>query len=256
MPGRARSKVRHELMFHDLAKYFDLLASHKDYGAEANYLARLVQKAGRSGGKDWLDVACGTGRHLEHLRRLYDVVGIDLSPEMLRIALGRLPGADLRRGDMRNFRLGREFDVVTCLFSAIGHLGSERELAVTFANFVRHLKPGGVAIVEPWLSPEMFRSGSVHLMTGQAPGLVVARLAFSRRRGNRSMIEYHYSIGEEGRGIQHFEETNVGLLVSPSRLVELLKEAGLRARFVKQGLTPGRGLLLGVKPKSARAPES
>jgi ubiquinone/menaquinone biosynthesis C-methylase UbiE len=235
-------------MFHELAPYYDLLADRKDYRSEVRTLEQYVHRFGRSTGRDWLDVACGTGRHLEHLRRRFRVAGVDLSPAMLRIARRRLPGVRLYRGDMRTFRLARSFDVVSCLYSAIGHLASEDELRTTFANFARHLRPGGLAIVEPWLSPERFRPRSVHLVSARTPQVCVARMSYSTRRGRRSSVDYHYLIGRTGGAVEYVRDTSRGLLLSPIRLIRLAADAGLRARFVRAGLSPGRGLLIGQKP--------
>ena len=69
--------------------------------------------------KTLLDVACGTGRHLEHLSRQFDCTGIDLDDEMLAIAEDRVPAVALHNGDMRDFTLDTRFHVATCLFSSI-----------------------------------------------------------------------------------------------------------------------------------------
>ena len=235
------------LMFHRLAPYYDDLVGSKDYRSESRTLESLARRLLRSRGRRWLDVGCGTGRHLSFLRRHFAVTGVEASPEMLRVARDRLPGTRLVLGDMRSFRLGSTFDVVSCLYSAIGHLRSERDVAAAFANFARHLAPGGVAIVEPWIDPEEFRAGYVHLLTHRSPSATVARMAFSSRRGRRSAVRYHYLLGRTGHGVEHFEEVDLGLLVPRSRLVELLADAGLSARFLRRGLASGRGLLLGLK---------
>jgi SAM-dependent methyltransferase len=235
------------LMFYRLALYYDDLVGEKDYRWESRALTSLARRLVRSRGRAWLDVACGTGRHLSFLRRRYAVTGVDLSREMLRVAHRRLPGVRLILGDMRSFRLDETFDVVSCLYSAIAHLKTERDLAAAFANFARHLKPGGIAIVEPWIDPGDFRSGYVHLLTHRSPSVTVARMAFSSRRGRRSMVHYHYLIGRTGRRVEHFEEVDIGLLVPRARLLRLMGDAGLTPRFLRQGLTTGRGLLIGLK---------
>jgi len=237
------------LQFYRLAEYYDALVAQKNYRSEVGQLERLARRFGQSKGRTWLDVACGTGRHLEFLRRTRPVCGVDLSPEMLRVARRRLPGVPLVSGDMRSFRLGKEFDVVTCLYSAIGHLRTEADLRRTFRNFARHLKPGGVAIVEPWIDPTEFHREMIHLVTHRGPKGTIVRLAYSRRRGKHSVIRYHYLIGEPGRGIRHLEETDIGLLVPRKRLLELMAQGGLQARFLRRGLPTGRGLLVGTKPK-------
>ena len=243
----SRSARARPLMFYRLAAYYDDLVAGKDYGSESRVLQRLARRFVRSQGRSWLDVACGTGRHLDFLRRRFRVTGLDASRAMLRVARRRLPRTRLILGDMRNFRLNETFDIVSCLFSAIGHLPTERDVAATFENFARHLKPGGVAMVEPWIDPADFRPGYVHLLTHTGRSATVVRLAFSSRRGRRSRVHYHYLIGETGRGVAHFEEVDVGLLVPRDRLVKLLEDAGLTARWLSPGLSSGRGLLIGYK---------
>ena len=69
-----------------------------------------------------LELACGTGSILAQLRDEYEVVGVDLSPQMLAIAWEKLPGVELIEGDMTEVRLGRTFDAVLCLYDSINHL--------------------------------------------------------------------------------------------------------------------------------------
>jgi ubiquinone/menaquinone biosynthesis C-methylase UbiE len=239
-----------EAQFRRLAKYYDALNDSKDYRGESARLEFLVRRFGRLGRTTWLDVACGTGRHLEHLSKRHPVVGVDVSSQMLRVARRRLPGVRLVLQDMRTLRMNQQFDVVTCLFSAIGHLGSKRQVRQAFANFARLLTPGGVVIVEPWIEPSIFRAGTVYLATHQGPGLIIARMAHSSRRGNHSRVHYHFLIGERGREIRYYDDVSVGLLLSRQELLALMRSAGLRSRWISPGLTPGRGLLIGVKPKA------
>ena len=58
----------------------------------------------------------------------------------------------LEVADMTSFDLGRRFDVVTCLFSSIGYVGTAERLDQAIATMAAHLEPGGTLIVEPWLA--------------------------------------------------------------------------------------------------------
>ena len=236
--------------FHELAEYYDPLNDQKDYRGESERLETIARRFGRAGKTAWLDVACGTGRHLEFLGQKHSTAGVDGSREMLRIARRRLPGVRLVPGDMRTFRLNLRFDVVSCLFSAIGHLRTKQEVQQAFANFARHLNPGGVAIVEPWIEPSVFRSEFIDLRTYESRALTVARCAYSSRRGNRSIIRYHFLVGKPGHDIRYYEVTDVGLLITRRALLNLMRRAGLRAHFLARGLTSGRGLLVGVKGRA------
>jgi SAM-dependent methyltransferase len=239
-------------MYRDLAAYYDRIYSWKDYRAEANQVLALARRFGRSRGRRWLDVACGTGRHLEHLRNRYEVTGVDLSRPMLREARRRLPGVRLVAADMRTLRLGERFDVVSCLFSAIGHLRSEADLRRTFHAFERHLLPGGVAILVPWLGPAAFRPGHVSLDVYDEEGdsIRIARGGFSERRGVYARITFDYLIGETGRGFRHLRDVEELRLTSPVRLRTLLGETGLRTHWVapRTRVRGDRGWLVGVAP--------
>ena len=125
-------------MFSRSARIYDAIyASIRDYPHEAAELDRLIQDR-RPGARTLLDVACGTGAHLEHLTA-YEVEGLDLDPEMLAVARERLPEVSFHEGDMADFDLGKRFDAVVCLFSSIGYVRTEERLRSAIASMAGHL---------------------------------------------------------------------------------------------------------------------
>lgn len=88
-----------------------------------------------------LDAACGTGRHAAYLsEKGHRVIGVDRSPEMLRIARAKLPDAEFHEADLEDIPLPDDHvDVVVCAL-ALTHVGA---LAPVLAELVRVLKPGG-----------------------------------------------------------------------------------------------------------------
>ena len=132
-------------MFDRTAHLYDLLYSFKDYDAESATLVELIRSR-HADATSLLDVACGTGRHLELLRASFpDVAGVDIEPGLLEVARTRLPGVPFTNADMRTFDLGRTFDAVTCLFSSIGYLADLDELSTAVRRMAAHLAPGGVS---------------------------------------------------------------------------------------------------------------
>ena len=235
-------------IYSDLAEYYDAVYSFKDYRAEALRVMALARRSGRSGGREWLDVGCGTGHHLRYFARRYRCTGVDASPAMVQLARRRVPGARLVRGDMRRLRLRREYDVVSCLFSAIGYMRSLAELRQAIDHLAVHLKPGGVLVIEPWLTPAVYRPGGVHLRVDETPNLKIARANTSELRGRLSILRMHYLIAERGRPIRYAAEVHsMGLFTVPETL-RLLRRSGLRARFLRRGLMPDRGLFVAVRP--------
>lgn len=102
------------------------------------------------------DVAVGTGEITIRACRAYPgirVIGIDFSPDMLRVARRKLRerGIDgqveLREGDMRDLPVGEDtFDVVTISFGIRNVAERDRVLAECY----RTLKPGGrLLVMEP-----------------------------------------------------------------------------------------------------------
>ena len=121
--------------------YYDKIydSQGKDYGSEVRRLHGLVQRLKLTTGRRLLDVGCGTGVHLRHMKAFFEVGGLDSSGEMLRVTSKKLPGIPLHRADMRDFSLDRAFDVITCLFGSIGFVESVRGLGKAVGNMSRHL---------------------------------------------------------------------------------------------------------------------
>jgi SAM-dependent methyltransferase len=92
-----------------------------------------------------LDAACGTGRHARHLvERGHEVVGVDLTPEMLSRAAASLPEATFLEGDLRDIPTPSEhFDLTVCGL-ALAHLA---DLGAGVVELARVLKPGGRLVV-------------------------------------------------------------------------------------------------------------
>ena len=110
-------------MFSQTAKWYDkIYLSMKHYDAEIEKLLAIISGHRRSTGNRLLDVACGTGLHLSYLKEHFEVEGLDLNEEMLSIARQRNPRVVFHQADMTDFNLNRTFDIVTCLFSAIGYV--------------------------------------------------------------------------------------------------------------------------------------
>jgi SAM-dependent methyltransferase len=240
-------------LYGTLAPYYDYIYHWKDYSKEADKVRELVRRYKRSHGNSLLDVACGTGTHLSYLRRRFECVGLDKSLEMLAIASRKVEGVRFEVGDMVEFDLGRRFDVVTCLFSGIAYLKSRRQVREAIANFSRHLNAGGLLIIEPWVTRSGWRDGNVDLQRYESAELKIARIVFGRARGNFSVLDDRYIIGEKGKGISYVKTKHVMRFFELEETLEAMRGSGLSARFLKESLTDERGLLIGVKEEAIRS---
>ncbi len=240
------------VLYRDLAEYYDRLYQFKDYRSEAREILRLARRFLGRPPRSLLDVGCGTGRHLLEFARTLSVAGVDRSAEMLRVARRRLgPRVPLARGDMRHFSLRARFDVVTCLFSAIAYMETRRDRDTAIANFYRHLNPGGGALVEGWVRPSRWRGTGGDLITYEDRDLRVARVTSSWREGNHSVVEYHVLIGEPGKRIRHFAQLDRNPLVEVEEMLGSFRRAGFRAKALLQGRYRDRGMYVGVRPSDS-----
>jgi len=209
-------------------------------------LTELIRERNPSA-RTLLDVACGTGKHLEVLQHEFEVEGLDLDGDLLAIARERLgPAVPLHQGDMRSFDLGRHFDAVTCLFSAIGHTADTDELDAAIGAMARHLAPGGVLVVEPWLEPDVWIPGLLHLLTVDEPDLKIARITVPERHGITSVMNFHYLVATPDGVETHVERLEHGLFTTAEHRTAL-ERAGLAVEHEEDGLT-GRGIWIGTAP--------
>jgi 2-polyprenyl-3-methyl-5-hydroxy-6-metoxy-1,4-benzoquinol methylase len=114
------------------AEFYDLLyGGQKDYAAEAELLAAIIREV-HPHAHSVLDVGCGTGAHARSLIDVgFRVDGVDLEPTFVEIASAKCPEGAFVVGDMTPLDLPGRYDVVTCLFSAIGYARSEAMLRTT-----------------------------------------------------------------------------------------------------------------------------
>jgi len=228
------------------AEYYDDIYSFKNYEKESEKLDEIIRQNKKSSGNTLLDVACGTGNHIAHLKKHYAVEGLDLSPELLKKAKAKNPDVIFHKADMCTFKLGKRFDIVTCLFSAIGHVKTRTRMRMAVANMAAHLEEGGVMVIEPWFSLDQWNVGHMHANYVDQPDLKLARISISERRRNFSVNRMHYLVASKNR-IQHFvERLEMGLFAAQEYL-EAYQKAGLATTSDPEGLT-GRGLYIGVKP--------
>lgn len=228
------------------AEVYDAIYSYKDYAKEAKYLKSVIASHKQSDGNGLLDFACGTGAHLEYLMDEYEVEGVDLSEDQLAVARKRIPEISFRQGDMRNFDAGESFDVVTCLFSSIGYLYPLPEMENGIANMARHLKPGGVLIVEPWLKADTYNAGHVSTVTGEINGIKVTRIGHSAVEGNLSVMTMEHTV-ERPDGTENFTEVHTLAMYTDDEYQKAFLKTGLQFELDEVGMI-GRGLYIGTKP--------
>ena len=234
-------------MYKKLAKYYDLIYHWKDYEKEASSIKGLIKKYLKSDGNQLLDVGCGTGKHIEQFKDDYSCTGIDISKEMVEFARSKVKDVIFHQGDMIDFNLKTEYDVILCLFSALGYVKTYSNLEKTIINFAHHLKKGGVLIIEPWLTKSIYRVGEPGMTTYDGEEVKIARVNTTKIEGDISVMDMHYLIAEKNGDVIHYADTHKLGLFEIDKTLEIMKKANLQSEFLTDGLMKDRGLYIGVK---------
>ena len=233
-------------MYEDAARFYDVIhdARGRDPRAEADLVAAEVRRR-TPGARTLLDVACGTGATLPRFAELFDVVGIDLSREMLAVAALRAPDVPLVAADMRTFDLGRRFDAIVCLFSSIGYLVEEADLHRAVATMAAHLEPGGTLLVEGWIEPEFWLGAGVMSEAGRDSDLAVARVVRTEREGPITDIFMRY-VAASPDGLATVDEHHRMRLADPAEFESAYRAVRLSFERLPHMLRPGRSAYVGT----------
>jgi ubiquinone/menaquinone biosynthesis C-methylase UbiE len=233
-------------MFSKSAQYYDEIYASvdKDYATEVKKVHTIIQNYKTSKGTSLLDVGCGTGFHASLLGKYYRVEGLDLDPEMLRVAKKKHPKIRFHQGDMVDFDLSRQFDVIVCLFSSIGYVKTRSRLQKAIRNMQKHLLSGGVLLIEPWFTPDQWHPGRASMTQVDKPDLKIVRMSYSGQKRNISTIEFQYLIGTP-KGIEHSLEMHQLGLFTHQEHIDAFKAAKLNVTHDTEGLM-GRGLYIGT----------
>jgi SAM-dependent methyltransferase len=136
-----------------MKEYDRIDASYYDYystgvpGDEAFYAAEALKA-----GSPVLELGTGTGRiAIPIAEKGVQITGLDLSPSMLEVFRKKLPGLapevreriELVRGDMRDFNLGKPFNLVMIPYRAFGYMYTVEDQVQALTNIREHLVEGG-----------------------------------------------------------------------------------------------------------------
>lgn len=231
---------------------YEALYTGKSYQHEIGLVdAMLERRLGKWRSKDkkqpqrhLLEVGCGPGLRLSVLKQWhgkYRVEGLDRDPAMLSLAAKRVPGVPLHQADLRSFDLDTRYDGVLCLFGVIGYMSDLAEMTRALASMRRHLVPGGVLLLEPWLTPGAAEDGYLRTDFAERGEMEVARMNFTRVSGNKSLLDIHYLIGD-GHGVRHVEELREMTLFTDAEYHEALSDGGFGDVALEAYGPQGRGL--------------
>ena len=127
----------------DVIEFFDRCAPSWDAGMIKNdaIIGKILDNAEVGPDMDVLDVACGTGVMFDYYlqRDVKTVVGIDISPEMAKIATAKYAGearVQVVCGDVEEYAFDRKFDRIV-VYNAFPHFPYPKRLIKTLAGLLK-----------------------------------------------------------------------------------------------------------------------
>ena len=186
-----------------------------------------------------LELACGTGRLTIPLKKKgIEITGLDYAAPMLARARAKAAAAgvkiDFKRGDARNFHLGRKFKLIFMAFNSLQHLGRRPELEGLFRSVKAHLAPGGLFVFDVFSPDPRYLTRDPEEMLPVAyyedpagGGKVLVNETYSYdREAQVSRIIWHYRSEKTGKTVK--KSLNLRCFF-PEELMALLHYNGFRA---------------------------
>ncbi len=138
--------------FSALAEYYDRL-NGADYPAYCDYIKKVFAKHGSGKEELILDLGCGTGKLTSEMAKQgFDMIGVDISPDMLSEASMRAYEAEQSilylLQDMRSFELYGTVDAVICALDGVSYLYSREDVLKCFKLVRNYLNPGALFLFD------------------------------------------------------------------------------------------------------------
>jgi SAM-dependent methyltransferase len=230
------------VLYKELAPLYDSVYHWKDYEKEVGFLIRAFHKY-RIPGKNILEVAVGTGNHAVLLaKKGYQITGVDLNRNMLRIAKQKIPNGRFTEGDMRKLDgVDGQYDAVLCMFSAITYNTTLTDLRKTIEGMCDRTADGGIAIFDEHFLKETIIDGHLNRTDfgSKEQGILGSRFGYTKlvQNGRIARIRFNY-MWQQGSEIKVVRDDvhDVGVF-SFNQFVNAMKDAGFGQTDIYDGFT-------------------
>ena len=142
-------------LYKDYQWVWDLTSDTDDYKDLADYIVDKLKKYQIVDTKTVLHLGCGSGCMDYHLKKHYELTGVDLSENMIKSARVKNPECSYFIGDMQDYQSEKKYDAVI-IPDSIDYMLSIREIESVFKNAKRLLNENGVFLVIVGYEPEKF----------------------------------------------------------------------------------------------------
>lgn len=216
--------------YEGFASVYDALLPELDYAAWVDYLERLFARRGKHP-ELVLELACGTGSAtLELAARGYDMIGLDLSEEMLAEAREKQIEAGMNNilllhQDMTDFELYGTVDAIVCLLDSVNYITAPEKLERMFTLCMNYLNPDGILIFDfnmPYKFSEVLGQNTITVETDDVFCVWNNDYDESSRLNRFELTVFE----REGECYTRFDETHEQYCYLPSEIRAMLEKCG------------------------------
>lgn len=215
--------------YETFAKVYDSIMDDSLYEKWTDFSLRHFPK----NKKKLLELACGTGIQSVYFKQSgLDVTGLDLSPEMIKVAQKRAEAENIEipfiQGNMLDLSGVGTYDLVTCYSDSICYMEDEVAVGDVFEQVYHHLNDGGVFIFDvhsTYQVNEVFPEYSYH---ENAEDFAFIWDSYSGEAPNSIVHELTFFVEEENGLFSRYDEVHEERTYEVLTYDILLEEAGFR----------------------------
>jgi len=216
-----------------LAGCYDQLTYDVDYASWADYIEKHFRRRGIPG-RTVLDLACGTGSLTRELaERGYEMIGVDLSPDMLAEAaeknedVGGIPPMFLCQ-PMEQLDLYGTIDACVCCLDSVNYVTDSRKLRKAFQRVHLFLMPGGLFLFDINSIEKLQGLDNQVFLDETEDTYCVWRAEYSKRSRICSYFMDIFRLDESSGQWERGEELHEERAYTVEELTAWLEEAGFR----------------------------
>ncbi len=210
-----------------LAPYYDRLMDDVNYQSWIKYVKQICALFHKKP-QSILDLGCGTGSPMLYLlKEGYNVIGIDASLDMLKVAKNKLNiyKPILLLSEFQNFFIKTKVDLTLSLFDSLNNLVGEDELLRTFSNVAKCLTEGGIFMFDMNTIYGLSLMNASSTFTKESNGIYSIWKSQFDKPKSLTTLRITLFVSNNGQ-YKRIDETHVERGYSFSKIRQLLKRNG------------------------------
>ncbi len=228
-------------MYQEFARVYDEFMETVPYSEWADHIQEIWERHDLRPDLV-LDLACGTGGlAIELSRRGYDMIGIDLSEDMLDEAWEKAATAGQKilfvRQDMRQFELFGTVDAILCTCDSLNYILAIHELQAVFERAANYLEPGGLFVfdVNTEYKYREILGDRTFADTYEDAAFIWENQYDPETKENAYQVTFF--VEGEKDCFRRYEELHIQKAYTEAEICRCLEKAGLQLEAVYDGLT-------------------